>query len=495
MENTINNHEAVASSSAEFQASGCEQDGPAHQPSTWKVADSAPEDVKEFINKFFPEGLVYLHNSFLAYSSGYWSSLNDRSDIQKAIATFYASAATAAKVRELFCMLKFACVVKDSDFRPNSNYICFQNGALDMTSYELVPHNPAFHLRSGRNATWDEGSKAPTFEKFLQDIFRDDDDRDEKIQFVLEWMGLCLIPDTSFEKFVVCVGDGGNGKSVLLKLIAEMLGSENVYSAPIQRLGNRRALAELDGKLLLTSSEINENTVMDDGILKQIVSGDMVEGERKYEHPFTFTPCARIMLATNHLPKLRDVTHAFFRRLVMIRFNRNFTAEEMDMHLPGKLSAELAGIFAMAIDGLRSLRARGRFVVPQSSNSAAEQYREDSDVIKLFAEEALVRSDGKGMQPAALYKLYMSWAAAYGFKTENIIVLGKRLKQLEFHNSRSNGKAYWHVKMSPAGEEIASKRSARVVEIDIKSGPKAAVPVENVSAVGHAANADQPLAA
>eukprot|EP00825_Cyclidium_porcatum_P011885 TRINITY_DN16150_c0_g1_i1.p3 TRINITY_DN16150_c0_g1~~TRINITY_DN16150_c0_g1_i1.p3 ORF type:complete len:100 (+),score=1.05 TRINITY_DN16150_c0_g1_i1:169-468(+) len=89
MENTINNHEAVASSSAEFQASGCEQDGPAHQPSTWKVADSAPEDVKEFINKFFPEGLVYLHNSFLAYSSGYWSSLNDRSDIQKAIATFY----------------------------------------------------------------------------------------------------------------------------------------------------------------------------------------------------------------------------------------------------------------------------------------------------------------------------------------------------------------------------------------------------------------------
>ena len=101
--------------------------------------------------------------------------------------------------------------------------------------------------------------------------------------------------------------------------------------------------------------------------LKQIVSGDMVEGERKYEHPFTFTPCARVMLATNHLPKLRDVTHAFFRRLVMIRFNRCFTAEEMDMNLPAKLAAELSGIYAMAVAGLRSLRERGRFVVPQSS--------------------------------------------------------------------------------------------------------------------------------
>ena len=154
------------------------------------------------------------------------------------------------------------------------------------------------------------------------------------MQFVLEWMGLCLVPDTSYEKFVVCVGEGGNGKSVLLKLMSELLGHENVYSAPIQRLGNRRALAELDGKLLLTSSEINENTVMDDGILKQIVSGDTVEAERKYEHPFTYKPVARIMLATNHLPKLRDVTHAFFRRLVMLRFNRNFTADEMDMSLP-----------------------------------------------------------------------------------------------------------------------------------------------------------------
>ena len=257
-----------------------------------------------------------------------------------------------------------------------------------MTTYQLVPHDPAMHLRSGRNADWDENAQAPTFEKFLIDVFRDDHDRDQKIQFVREWMGLCLIPDTSFEKFVVCVGDGGNGKSVLLKLMAELVGHENVYSAPIQRLGNRRALAELDGKLLLMSSEINENMVMDDGVLKQIVSGDMVEAERKYEHPFTFTPCARIMLATNHLPKLRDVTHAFFRRLVMIRFNRNFTADEMDMHLPAKLSAELAGIFAVAVRGLRSLRERGRFVVPASSKAAAEQYREDSDLIKMFAEEA-----------------------------------------------------------------------------------------------------------
>lgn len=450
----------------------------------WPIAEAATDDVKEFIKQFYPQGLVYLHNSFLAYADGYWASQDDRSDVQRSIAKFFGSNATAAKVRELFVMLKLSCVVKDSDFKPNHSFVCFKNGALDMTTYQLVPHDPAMHLRSGRNVDWDPDAQAPVFEKFLIDVFRDDDDRDQKIQFVREWMGLCLIPDTSFEKFVVCVGDGGNGKSVLLKLMSELVGHENVYSAPVQRLGNRRALAELDGKLLMLSSEINENTVMDDGILKQIVSGDMVEAERKYEHPFSFTPSARIMLATNHLPKLRDVTHAFFRRLVMIRFNRNFTADEMDMHLPAKLASELSGIFAVAVRGLRSLRERQRFDVPASSLAASVQYLEDSDYIKMFADEAVERCNEKGMRPAALYKLYSSWASAYGIKMENNIVLGKRLRQLGFEKKRSNGKEYWLVKVTTAGEEISTKRSVRPVDL---ISPKAEVE--------SAANDPEPLAA
>lgn len=447
----------------------------------WEIDESAPEDVRGFLRGCYPDGLVYLHNSFLAYSDGYWAAQLDHADVKKSIARFYGSDATPSKVSELYGMLRLTCAVKDADFKSNTNYVCFLNGALDMTTFELVPHSPHHHLLSGRPAEWNVDAKSPTFEKFLHDVFRDDKDRDEKMQFVLEWMGLCLVPDTSFEKFVVCVGEGGNGKSVLLKLMAELLGHENVYSAPIQRLGNRRALAELDGKLLLTSSEINENTVMDDGILKQIVSGDTVEAERKYEHPFTYTPVARIMLATNHLPKLRDVTHAFFRRLVMLRFNRNFTADEMDMNLPSKLNAELSGIFTMAVTGLRKLRERGQFDVPKSSDAAADEYRENSDSIKLFAADILQRtgSGNKGMRPVSLYSLYVKWCRAFGFKAENNITLGKRLRHLGFEKTRSNGKDYWCVDVTPAGNEILSKPSARVEEIasDVGDAANSAIPV------------------
>src|SRR5664279_945896 len=178
----------------------------------WPVPATASDDVKEFINKCFPGGLVYLHNGFLAYSCGFWDDLDEQADILRSITEFFGASVELKHIRELFALLKVTCVVKGSEFEPNHNFVCFKNGALDMTTYQLVPHDPAMHLRSGRNVDWDENAQAPSFEKFLIDVFRDDYDREQKVQFVREWMGLCLIPDTSFEKFVVCVGDGGNGK-------------------------------------------------------------------------------------------------------------------------------------------------------------------------------------------------------------------------------------------------------------------------------------------
>lgn len=486
--NTSNNVQvsAVQQAEAVLSAQVASQLGDTSQASVWPVDKTSPDDVKEFLKNFYPNGLVRLHSSFLAYSNGYWKRLNDQSDVQNAIAKFLASGATVSKVNALFGMLKLFCVVREDVFKAKPNCVCFLNGVLDMDTFELLPHSSNYHLQSGRNVNWNEHAKAPVFEQYMLDIFRDDEDQGAKIQFVKEWMGLCLIPETKYEKFVVCVGAGGNGKSVLLKLMPELLGHENVYSAPIQRLGNKRALAELHGKLLLSSSEINENAVLDDGILKQIVSGDTVEAERKYEHPFTFTPCVRIMLATNHLPKLRDVTHAFFRRLVMIEFNRIFSAEEMDMNLSVKLKAELAGIFVCAVNGLRSLRERGEFVVPSSSTIASEKYREESDVIELFVEDAILAAvgEGKGMRPVALYDLFTKWCKAFGLGSENRFVFGKQLGRLGFEKTRSNGKDYWCVKMTDSGKEIMAKASARVDDIvPDESQPESTPAIDTVKPV------------
>jgi phage/plasmid-associated DNA primase len=86
---------------------------------------------------------------------------------------------------------------------------------------------------------------------------------------------------------------------------------------------------------------------------------------------------------------------------------------------------------------------------------ASDEYRKNSDVVKLFADDALQPTEDKGMRPAAVYELYLKWCKSHGAKAENNINLGKQLKRLGFNKARSNGKDYWCVNVTLAGKEIS----------------------------------------
>ena len=58
---------------------------------------------------------------------------------------------------------------------------------------------------------------------FLGQVFRDDEDRDDKCACLLQLIGYSLMSHARHEKFVMLLGPGGNGKSVLLAIL-EALG-------------------------------------------------------------------------------------------------------------------------------------------------------------------------------------------------------------------------------------------------------------------------------
>ena len=139
------------------------------------------------------------------------------------------------------------------------------------------------------------------------------------------------------------------------------------------------------------------------------------------------------------------------------------------MHLSEKLKGELVGIFVAAINGLKSLRERGSFIVPESSVDASVAYREEQDVTDMFSQDAIepVVGEAKGMRPIALYDLYVRWCKAYGLMSTNRISFGKDISALGFQKVRSNGMDYWQVQMTDSGKEILDKPSVRVDDITI----------------------------
>jgi putative DNA primase/helicase len=439
---------------------------------------SVPKDLQKYINSYHGAGLVFVGGSFFGYKKGYWPRLDEQADMRRSIAYHLSSDATPNKVAKLLTLAKDFYAAKAQEVSPNSNLICLANGTLNVENGELLEFNPDHHLATKNDIHWSTDAKCDRWLRFLDEIFVNDADKAEKIAFLKMWFGYCLIPDSSQHKFVWMVGAGGNGKSVLLTILTKLVGESNVSHAHIERLDDKNVRAELQAKLVNISSEMSAGATLADGYIKAIVAGDMVEAERKYQPSFSFKPYVKLIAATNNLPRLFDLTDGFFRRAIILSFNRQFTGKDIDVSLEAKLTAELAGILAWSVAGLKELRENGAFNIPSSSSELLAAYRTESDPVKLFADECLEStSEGGRMKPIDIYTGYRQWCAKNGMSPLNSINFGKGLGRLGFTKRRSGGKEYWRVTPKAdnaylwdvaANEVIVALEKANAVEVASK---------------------------
>ena len=112
-----------------------------------------------------------------------------------------------------------------------SDVVNVLNGELhpvDLGGWELRPHDRDSHRTTQLPLAWDAEAVAPRFIQFLGEVLHGDDDEKEKIQSVLEVIGYTLMAHSRYEWFIVLVGPGSNGKSVLLFVLEALLSPENV---------------------------------------------------------------------------------------------------------------------------------------------------------------------------------------------------------------------------------------------------------------------------
>jgi putative DNA primase/helicase len=175
--------------------------------------------------------------------------------------------------------------------------------------------------------------------------------------------------------------------------------------------------------------------------------------------------------STNALPRLLDHSEGFARRAIILSFNRIFAEHEQDASLEGVLLNELSGILTWAVDGLRNLRARGKFDIPQSSTAALAAYRKDSDPIQQYVDECLEAVEGKGISPREVYQYYQAWCKQNGYSAMNIVRFGKRLAEIlgADKKHRSGGKDYWCVRINPNNDYFTIEQVPLIVPIESSS--------------------------
>jgi putative DNA primase/helicase len=198
---------------------------------------------------------------------------------------------------------------------------------------------------------------------------------------------LCLTTNVKFQKALLLLGTGSNGKSIIIQVMERIWGKGNFSNIELHALSNKHYVIELQNKLVNFCSEIDHKGAFSSDVFKRIVSGETLTGDRKFKDPAKFNPYCKLLFAANDLPKTSDTTRGYFRRFLILKFNRRFEGKEKDPFLIDKLLNEVDGIFTWILEGLERLLKNDQFTIPASSEEEIERYLEISNSVVSFVND------------------------------------------------------------------------------------------------------------
>ena len=107
--------------------------------------------------------------------------------------------------------------------RRNKGIINCKNGEIHFENDEWVlkEHNRENYFTQQIPAIYDSKAKWKRFLKFSNQVFAPDEDRKDKIRLLQEFMGYAMTTDCQFERSLILVGSGSNGKSVVLEVLKQ----------------------------------------------------------------------------------------------------------------------------------------------------------------------------------------------------------------------------------------------------------------------------------
>lgn len=363
--------------------------------------------------------------------SGVWIKLDDRAvkqDVQSALDMVPGLEVMSGTVNSVADVLKTEIFVQGHEFnRGEPEAANCLNGQVELVGghWQLKPHCRDEFRTTQIPVSYDPKATAPKFEAFLWQIFGNDPDKDDKRQALLELMGYSLMSHARHEKFVILIGAGANGKSVLLSVLCALAGPENVAGVQPSNFENRFQRAHLHQKLANIVTELRQGEVIADAELKAITSGEPATVEHKHKDPFVMRPFATCWFGTNHMPSTRDFSEALFRRATILTFNRVFAPNEQNPRLKDELLSELPGILNLALGAYTEAVMFG-FTAPQSSNAAKNEWRLEADQVAMFVEECCERDGYAQTTMGDVYNAYKAWAADSGIQK---VVTKKSMRQ------------------------------------------------------------------
>jgi len=325
-------------------------------------------------------------------------------------------------------------VFLDGKTMPLGQYVVMQNGIMFIDGLiegwadVLSPNTPSFFTVSALPYPYKPGADCPLFKKFLDSILPDQQD---SVLMLQEFIGWCLVYDNTYQRYLLFLGPGANGKGTTVNIIIRLIGNENVSSLSLENFNDKFARYEAFGKLLNVAADIAEVDKAAEGVLKRWTGGDKLQWERKHKDAVSAPATARIIMLANTKPAIHDKTEAAWRRLIVVPFNITITDDQKNPNLANEIAdAELTGIFNWAVEGYKRLKARGHLIEPSSSLVEKEAYKDEMNSVRGFLKSECVEDACCKVPVKDMLQSYQVYCKNTGRKACGDSVFGRELKKL-----------------------------------------------------------------
>ena len=303
------------------------------------------------------------------------------------------------------------------------------NGLLHLPTRRLRPHTSNFFNHHSLSFAYDPECGPPRrWLAFLDELWGDDPSSIDALQ---ETMGYLLGGGTRQQKMFLLVGPKRSGKGTIGRVLTGLLGKHNFASPTLASLSTNFGLSPLIGKPLALISDARLSGRSDNSIvverLLSISGEDSLTIDRKYREPWTGRLPTRLLVMTNELPRLADVSGALASRFIVFALTKSFYGRE-NPKLTDELLTEAPAIFNWALDGLDRLNQRGHFVNPETGANAIQQLEDLSSPVATFVRDNCELGQERRTSVASLWTTWKTWCESEGRKPGSKAGFGRDLQ-------------------------------------------------------------------
>ncbi|MEM1086562.1 MAG: phage/plasmid primase, P4 family [Pseudomonadota bacterium] len=321
---------------------------------------------------------------------------------------------------------------------------------LARLSSALRPAEKAGYPTRVAGCAFNPEARAPQWERFIGLIMPAAADR----SYLQRCMG-ALLGGQRDEVVFVLLGQGGNGKSTLIKGIEGVMGG---FAQPCRmelfcehRSGGQGPTPEeaiLGGARAYFASEPDQHVTLSAGAVKGMTGGNSRLVHAKGKEPFSLHMVGYPVMQMNRMANVNDPSDGFWRRIFPILFGENLGALPEDQRVSSSqmeaiLREEREGILNWMLAGWAEYRAIG-LKPPASVQALKGSLRELADPVGAFLNAHCSIGPGRRVTTTALHKAYKAWCEEEGNKTMSGKAFTAAMLARDHTRGKSHGKRYWH---------------------------------------------------